>query len=121
MGRKFLATATIALSSGDNTVIAAPTPASDSLGAREVFLRKLTAQNTTSSAVTLIIKNNAPTARELEQRWVLDDKTPSLYLLFDDNSEIGVGSGNTLIVNASGTGVNVRVEYLTGSAIEWPS
>ena len=121
MGLKFYSTNTVALSSGDNAIIAAPAPPADGLGAREHFIRKLTAQNTGSTAVTLIIKNDATPARELEQRWVLDDKTPALYLQFDNLTEIGVGDGGALIVNASAAGVNLRVEYRTGAALAWPA
>ena len=117
MGRKFLATATAALSAGNNTVIAAPT--ADSAGQREHYIRKLTMQRTGTDPVTVIVKNGS--GRELEQRWVLNDAVPALYLMFDDETEIGVGGGEPLVINASAAGASMRVEYRTGSASAWPA
>lgn len=119
MGYKFYDTGTVALAAGNNTLVTAPNPLSDGLGLREIFARKLTAQRVGTNDVTIIVKNGS--GRELEQRWNLTAEMPALYLQFNDTEEIGVGGGEPLLINASNTGVNVRVEYRTGSAIAWPT
>ena len=117
MGQKFYDTGTVSLAAGNNTLVAAPA-ASAQIGEREHYIRKLTLQRVGANDVTVIVKNGS--GRELEQRWKLTADMPALYLQFNDMEEIGVGGGEPLIINASDTGVNVRVEYRTGGAVAWP-
>lgn len=116
---KNYATATVALSSGNNTLIEAPAALSEGLGSREIYIRKLTVQLTGTGPVTIIIKNGS--GRELEHRWVLSDTVPAILLMYDGSNEIGVGGGEPLIINASSTGVSARVEYRTGTSSPWPA
>ena len=123
MGYKFYQTSTVTLAAGDNTIIPAPNPANDGLGAREHFIRRLWLERTdTATDVTLIIKNNAGTPRELMQRITLNSDAGKVVFEYGDLMEVGVGGGLALVVNASvDAKARVYVEYRTGAAAAWPA
>lgn len=117
MGRKLRSTGTIALASGDNTLIAAQGAGAESCIRRLWFERTDTAVD-----VTIIVKNNAASPRELLPRITLNADAGKVLLEFDDDTEVGSGDNLAVIVNASvGSKANVYAEYRTEVAKPWPA
>ncbi len=124
MAQKFKSTGTLTMAQAgaNNTVIAAPNPSSVNGFTQEHFIRRIYAERVDSTDVTLIFQNNANPVRELLPRITLNSDKGAVWLEFDDKTEIGVGGGLALIVDASvGNKAKVWVEYLTSSAQTWPS
>ncbi len=122
MGFKFNSTGTVTLAAGDNIVIVAPNPATDGLGEREHFIRRMYVERVDDAAVTLIFKNNAAQPREIMPRITLNSDKGAVWLDLDSLEEIGVGGGLALVVNASvGNKASIYIEYRIGTALNWPA
>lgn len=117
MGRKFYSTGTVTLTdSGATTVIAAP------VAGTEIKIRRMWFERVDSTDVTVILKNNAGTARELFPRVTLNSDAGKVFFDFDDQTEIGCGDGLACVLDASvGAKVRAYIEYRLGTAIAWPA
>lgn len=123
MTRKFRTTGTVTLaqSGANNIVIAAPT--GNNASEHEYVIRRLVVERTDTAAdVTLIFLNDAsPTPRELLPRITLNSDKGTVWLEFNDETEVGCGGGNAFVVDASvANKARITIDYRVGMAVPWP-